>query len=724
MSFQSALQKEGWKLQSLLTKTPCHKCLSRVPEASRWTSIRFKTTTTPPYASLEGFRSELYNSGNINLPKSANLSLSVEKVIARRLARKRLLKSYWRLKMHNPQKLKKLSAEDVQLFIQRFSVYSGDIVSKRPMIESFYILREIKDRVFTQVTFTDAQAERMIFLATELKWFDKAVALTRLFAVEEKRQISIKTLDSLFQVLSERKDIDQMKHWWKYLKKKDMNPTEHTMRAFFMCYLRLGKQRTGVNFIQATAARKYHLARMIYMQRQELGMNGEKILKNLISRCLSRKELRIAESILDSTISLKDTNGAQICSEHIINYYISRLNNNQAIKIWEKMMENGIDLDKKTMDTLMISCANAKLHADTLRLYHRYQEIYPAIPHKLQTLAVRCMVNTREFDLAKRLSRDLLRSMPKMRKPLAALAARSLFSLSAKTGDFVLFEKAFNIANDLNLFLKHRALTSLAACYVKSKNTDEAKIVFKNIVNHTKGPDIYDFNILMRVVMEEDKAINHEKILDILKHMSLVHLTPNETTMRTMTKYYKAGSSMLLEIYKKMLEMPLKGSDLVYLNNIAISKQLQCEDLPSVVGKFFDNDKGKFFPGQNGRAIERDGITYKILLVDSLKHSRHIAISERLIKDMLSRDIKPSRALYESFIRSLCQQGKIKKARRYIEEMEANTGEKPSKETYTKLISGLVNQHKTKQGKEVSKEDIGEDCYDRRIRLLLGGNER
>ena len=127
---------------------------------------------------LDHFRNELYH------PEKYTTHLKIESPIAettitRRVARKRLLKSYCRLKTQEPQSLAELTREDIDQFLMRFTVHTDYLVAKRPMVEAFYILKELKEGKFIHVPFGVQEAEQMICLAAELKYFDTEVYLLK-----------------------------------------------------------------------------------------------------------------------------------------------------------------------------------------------------------------------------------------------------------------------------------------------------------------------------------------------------------------------------------------------------------------------------------------------------------------------------------------------------------------------------------------------------------------
>ncbi|KAL4212927.1 hypothetical protein CU097_007618 [Rhizopus azygosporus] len=719
MSFQSILQREGWRPQNhLFTKLLCQNCLSRSmpPFYRRWASTIPQQKTVERNL-LDHFREELYHPEKyVPDPNVQSYSPLVKTTITRRLTRKRLLKSYWRLKTKDPQRLAELTRQDIDQFISRFVVNSDDLVAKRPMVQIFYILQELKNGRFEQVSFGPNEAEHMICLAAELKWTDKCLALLHEIALKQKLSLSIRTYDAVFQLLSENKNLQEMEFWLNHMKEQSIGLTERTIRSVFLCHLGRGQAGDGIAYVkqnakgskllslideygddktellprllsyfamQALSEKQLYVARNIYIQKIELGLSSNSLLRRIMRACIQANELHTAEVVLRDTISIQDTKGAQLCADLLIDTLLHQRNIVHSVSVWQKMTQSGIELSQQTVDKLLVHCAKYKYHADVLRLYKRYQKVYPNMSYEARVRAVRCMVLVREYPLAKKLAEGLVAHIRNMDHRLGKLAARTFFSLSAKTGDIELFEQTFSQIEDLGPTIRHRGLTSLMACYIKRGDLLAAKSAFKSMADYTKGPDVVDFNLLMRTVLLEDKTINHEKILEILKHMALVNITPNQTTIRHMIQYYEQGSSMLNELYKKLLEMPLRKSDQVILNNMAIDKLLTKYSVEYVANLFFKNDRGLILPGENGKAIDRDTITYKMLLSACLSDNKpSLTIAERLIKDMLSRGIKPSMKHYVMFIELLGKKGNFRKARKYIKNMEENTGEKPKPTLY------------------------------------------
>ncbi|EPB88978.1 hypothetical protein HMPREF1544_04239 [Mucor circinelloides 1006PhL] len=298
--------------------------------------------------------------------------------------------------------------------------------------------------------------------------------------------------------------------------------------------------------------------------------------------------------------------------------------------------------------------------------------------------------------------------VPELKPDLAKSAVRALFSLSAQTGQVELFERAFQLNKKFDLSLTHVGLSSLVACYLMKGDVQSAKSTFKIVASHTSGPDVVDFNLLMRAtVMEEDKASAYDKILDILTHMKLVNVTPDLSTMRTMLNSYDSTSTMRNSLYNKLLNSPSASrADQVFLNNIAITNLLAKKDIEFMVGLLFRDNRGELFPGQDNKPIEVNGLTFKILMDAATFDVKNSSIAEKLFKSMRSRGMKPEKETYEKLISILARKGRLQKARRYITKMEQETGCKADVETYTKLVDGLLRIGKPHLAKEIIMQDM------------------
>ncbi|KAI8642195.1 hypothetical protein BD408DRAFT_482945 [Parasitella parasitica] len=324
-----------------------------------------------------------------------------------------------------------------------------------------------------------------------------------------------------------------------------------------------------------------------------------------------------------------------------------------------------------------------------------------------QDLAQLVKRQKRYLDAAQTVSVEVEKLVPDLKPNLARTALRALFSLAAQTGRVDICEKALELNKRFDLSLTHIGLSSLIACYLNKGDVQSAKSTFKTVASHTNGPDVIDFNLLMRTTVMENKAAAYSKILDILTHMKLVSVVPDLSTMRTMLSSYDSSSNMRDSLYDKLLKSPTASqADQVYLNNIAITNLLPKKGIQKMTGLLLRNNRGELFPGQETQRIAVDGMTFKILLDAATADTKYANIAEKLFKSMRSRGMKPEKQVYENLITILARKGKIQKARKYITRMEHETGYKADVDTYTKLVDGLVGLGKPHLAKEIIVQDM------------------
>ncbi|GAA5800831.1 hypothetical protein HPULCUR_006270 [Helicostylum pulchrum] len=673
-----SISRESWKSQKLLAQV-CGQCLSK---RILVTPVKFsrglgtqsvkESSPAPVPSLLESFRQELYQ------PTHNDLALSyspwVKKSIQRRQGRKKVLNMYQLMKNRHESLLSQLSQTDVDLLIQKFMTNPDDPSSNGPSTEAFDILQDLKEgQLFTQAKFRQEEMELMIYLATELKLTKKAMSLLT-EATEQYDQLNISCYEAVFGLLaSQKKQMKKMDYWLQHLEKVGLQPTKSIVRSVVLSKLMLNQLEEASVFLP-----------------------------------LFTGHVHTAERMLKDTITMEDIASASTCSKRLIQWYVSQKDMKHAMLVWEQMEHNGLIISQDVMEELLVHAAKLKYHVDTMKLYRRCNHLYPTST-EASIYVLQCMVRSKSFTNAALVRPDVESALNKNIKPnLARVACKSLFSLSAQTGDINLFERVFGLSEKLKLSLTHHGLTSLTATYIKLGDVELAKQAFQTVASHTDGPDVVDFNLLMRMIVLEDGKVDYEKIFDVLKHMDLVNVTPNETTLRTMATFYKSESEMQVSLYQKLLQHPSSISrfNQIFLNNLALSSLLTRMDISKVAGVFFRNNRAELFPSEKNQRILVNGITYNVLLNKANEERGHTSIAERLLKDMFSRGLKPTREVYECIIRNLAKKGKITKARKYIAQMEHDTGEKANAATYTKLIDGFLYLNKPLLAKSVITEDM------------------
>ncbi|ORZ10504.1 hypothetical protein BCR42DRAFT_422524 [Absidia repens] len=294
------------------------------------------------------------------------------------------------------------------------------------------------------------------------------------------------------------------------------------------------------------------------------------------------------------------------------------------------------------------------------------------------------------------------------------------YSLCAQLGDLDLFKSTLDIQWKVGLpGLHHHALTSLMATYVKIEDTASAKAVFDHLAHrleqqpkqrqsttpilssttpvttmnsmhdyedddHVVGGfdgeqdselsdvDVVDFNLLMRTIgVEHDEYLRRHqqegepvanRILEVLRHMNLVGVPLNITTLRTLLDVYKGKGLMEDEIFKTLLADPkATHHDDIWLNNLKLTRILyggKNSDAANrnrrsqiAANKFLSNDRHVLFPGApRGTSILANGMTYKILLDALTQHTETAHLAQRVYDHMRKRGWRPSVGVYERMV--------------------------------------------------------------------------
>lgn len=770
MSFQSIISpREGWKSQRLFAQV-CHSCLSRrtpvlthhirrnnttvvpAPSSSNIPKPMVKThkplhNTTPVALDnqklLESFRNELYHETSTSAknsdPSISTYSPLVRKTINRRDSRRQLLKIYQLLK-RKPQQFSQLTQTDIDHLVARFISNPDDPSTNEPTFEAFHILQDLKRKKFKNAQFRLEDAEKMIYFATELNYTQRAEDLL-IEATRKWKKVGMVTYESVMRVLSKNKQQARVDFWLDHIQKLGLSPSRDVVKSVIMCMIAtdqldaaaqyLKRNHPGqdlaqlvtrcvvddrqlldeaLNVFAMDCMEQWRLndMRLIYVRKRYFGMSTISVVKNLLNKSIHTGQLHTAEQLLSDTLYMQDTTGAQLCSKKLIEWYLSQKDITHAVSVWERMEMRNFVVPLQTMQALLTQAAKLRYHVDTMRLYKRCKDLYPEfIQAETRVHVLRCLIRSKQYDAAQIVSLEVEELVPELKPNLAKTALRALFSLSAQTGQVDLFERAFQLNKQLDLSLTHVGLSSLIACYLIRGDVQSAKSTFKTVASHTNGPDVVDFNLLMRATVMEDKAVAYDKILDILTHMKLVNVTPDLSTMRTMLNFYDSTSTMRKSLYSKLLNSPSASrADQVFLNNIAITSLLSKNNIQFITGLLFRNNRGELFPGQENQPIEVNGLTFKILLDAATVDTKNSSIAEKLFKSMRSRGMKPEKEVYEKLISIMARKGRLQKARRYISKMEEDTGCKADVETYTKLVDGLLKLGKPHLAKEIIKQDM------------------
>lgn len=747
-------------LSHTLKHTPPHPGPGRRFLSTAAVALPECTTTnkiTPASELLAQFRHDLYHMTD---KEALLLSYSppVRKTIQRREERKRIVASYRALKSQQPAALALLTQHDVDTLIAN--------IEHSDALEILQDLR--KGKLFRAVSFRQGDAETMIYLAIRMKSIKKALQLLDEFSVQFP-QLSIETYEAVIEYLATtNQQPQQLDRWIDYLVKerKVKEGSKTLVRSFILSRVSRNQLEEAAQYLKRHhptpdlaqlvtrhldddyelldhalnifAMDYFHAWRLeemrqVYLRKRTCGMSTSVIIKNLLGKSLHTGQVHtIAQRVLQDTLTLGDTANIQLSAKKLIGFYISKKDIKHAVRVWDDLTSHGVQLPQGVLQHLIIHAAKLKYHVDTMRIYQHYTDLYPnllltptpTIPTtnspsssfgEMHVQVLKCMVRSNNFISAEKVQPTVESLLDDMKPNLARTAVRSLFSLAAQTGNVDMFERVFRKSEKLKLSLTHKGLTSLIACYLTRGDIRSAKAAFQSVASHTDGPDVVDFNLLMRTVVMEDSqgkettVVNYDKILDILQHMNMVNITPDETTMRTMLGFYKSESEMQKSIYDKLLSNPdaISRFDQVFLNNIALGSLLTRMDVEQVVGILRTNRRQALFPSEPAhKRIHVNGMTYKMLIDAANKDSRYTHVAERLFKDMHARGMKPSRDVYTDLIHNLAKKGKIAKARKYITKMQEETGEPATIKTWTQLVDGLLLLGKPHLAKQIFTQDM------------------
>ncbi|SAM04050.1 hypothetical protein [Absidia glauca] len=488
-------------------------------------------------------------------------------------------------------------------------------------------------------------------------------------------------------------------------------------------------------------------------------------LIRLMDRYMETNQSKALHRLLDDALDMGHEKGVRIIANRLLNYYSTKNRLRHAIDLYyhlDSLPSNTTTMadtvyDMAKIRALLLQAAKSKYHVDVFRLYQRFITLYPSkLDIRAYTHILQMLVRTKKYDQARLVYQDILAQAT----PLLVVDSRKggdlesmtehtkrflhlVYSLCAQTGDLALFQSVVTLQRRLGLpVLHHHSLTSLMATYVKTGDTSSAKTVFDYLA-HRRVPqqqqqqqqqrssspveswtrpgdddlddveqsdvDVVDFNLLMRTVgQEEQHKVQHgngsnvpNQILDILRHMALVGVTSNATTLRTLLDIYPSDDIKM----EDQLFMTLRNDpqathhDRIWLNNLKLTRFLLDNNDKDGRGSlkaatiFLSNDRSSLFPECVDEPIEADGMTYKLLLDALTRHKRHAAMAQRVFDHMRSRGWRPTMVVYEQLMVVWAKRQQVEKVKAVIDVACQDLGwsQVPAK-WYTSALDALVNQ--------------------------------
>ena len=541
---------------------------------------------------------------------------------------------------------------------------------------------------------------------------------------------SVEAYDALVYSLALKGDMEGVTAWLKNMEKNGLAPTSRTIRSIVDGWLRLDDQAKAVEALKTHGVKVFDSirhaieqgqedlkilgiglnqlgheaiddwllgdARRFYHYCQERGIESQSLVRHFVDKSLYTFQPTHIYDLLGDTKAYEDKKGTYFVGRKLLKYYMARGNLTYAFRLWSSL--SGTEVAPDLCIDLFMALTQANRHEHLMRLYRFMKKRYPThISIDLYNAGLRTFVRTRSYANALTLYNDMIKinKIPPENMPRDMFD--SLYGLCARTGDTKLFRDVLERAAEAGMEMDNKALSSLMACYIQADDLGAAKQVFEAIAE-SHGPDVVDFNLLIRATAKEAQnqdTIDFSKILKILQHMSKVQVEPNASTYRTLLDIYREGQIEHQLFERLLIDPAARKFDQVFLNNIALTREVERQGPQVAVSKFMRNDRSILFPGTSrGVPIHADSMTYKILLDALTEQPKYMSLANKLYQSMRAKGWLPYRELYEQMILGWARKGRIQRARQIIQDMKEDLDIKPTVRIYTMLIDGLLVQNK------------------------------
>ncbi|KAI8141748.1 hypothetical protein BJV82DRAFT_617371 [Fennellomyces sp. T-0311] len=751
MSLQSLIRREGWRPHTLAflgsARTLCRNCLSRrmaaQPPIRAHVSVR--TFLSRPQQqqqqamahvpeSIQKLRTQLYDPpfpSRNQLKRQLRLGRMqgrVHNVIVRRIQRIQVMQIYREIR-RDANLLEALTHEDIESMLRLFSAYypRGSDQTTKMAAE---ILHDLS--VQRPALFTEKDAEMMVcFYATYGETTQAEKAMQGL--IYGKHVPSEKAYDALIHSLAAKGDMEGVGAWVSNMQANGLAPTSTTVRSMVDGWLGLGDENKAIQLLREYGANIDKLGRKLeqgesdrvvldtalsvfgdeainewllydamrfYRYRQERKMDTRGLVRHLVDTALYTLQPAVAHDMLAQVTQSNDPKAKGLIANKLLNYYLARGNSSHAFDLWKQMP--GVFGPNKYI-SLYDALARTNRQEQLMRLYRAMRKRYPQhISIELYNTGLRSFVRNKSYDYALGLYQDMIADkIPPgdMTKDMFY----SLYSLCAQTGRTDLFREVLEVGAQAGMDMDYKTMSSLMACYTESGDIKAAKQVFEAIAE-SHGPDVVDFNLLIRATAKEEDSVDFSKILKILQHMSKVQVEPDASTYRTLLDIYRDGE-VEQQLFERLLSDPgaLK-LDRVFLNNIALTREVERYGPHVAATKFMKDDRSALFPGTERVPIQANNMTYKILMDALVDRPKLMHVCDRLYQTMRKKGWLPYRPVYEHMILGWARKGRIQRARRLMQEMEEDLCIKSDIRIYTMLVDGLLLRNKLDLAVQVVEE--------------------
>ncbi|KAI9491586.1 hypothetical protein BDB00DRAFT_789417 [Zychaea mexicana] len=551
--------------------------------------------------------------------------------------------------------------------------------------------------------------------------------------IYRKQVPSQRAYEALVHCLAVKGDMEGVAAWLKNMQANGLAPTQMAVRAIVDGWLRLGNEdkaletlktlgkdsidvvrnaieqgqddrailNVGLKLFGHGAINAWLLedARRFYQYLRERGLPTQMLVRHLVDKSLQTFQLAHAYKLLEDARACRDKNGTQLIGHKLLKYYLTRSNMTHAFRLWSQL---STVIEPNLCVELYMALAKTNRHEQLMRLYRAIKKRYPEhISIELYNAGLATFVRTKSYTYAFKLYHDMKNSKISP-QDMPSGTFYSLYGLCAQTGRTQMFREVLETAAEAGMEMDNKALSSLMACYIKAGDIPAAKQVFEAIAE-SHGPDVVDFNLLIRATAEEqeENGVDFSKILKILQHMGKVQVEPDASTYRTLLDIYREGQ-IERQLFDRLLpDTNARKLDEVFVNNIALTRECERHGVDVAAAKFMNNDRAALFPGTPHVPILADSMTYKLLLDASAGRPKHMHVANRLYEKMRKKGWMPYRGVYERMILGWARKGRIQRARKLMREMEEDLNVEADLRIYTMLVDGLLLQNKSHAAIEV-----------------------
>lgn len=643
--------------------------------------------------------------------------------------------------------LEQLTKRDIQKLINTFTPNPDNPQARNACLFAIQVLEDIQAMRLPNLPFEEDDMEKLIYLYGEVGHVTK---------VEQLLQISMaaglapteEAYTTVIRLQAKAGDLNSALAWFKRMEDTELwPPPSQIVEWIVAAHIEAGQLDAAVQLLRTYPTHPYVVraiarglpadeilntalnrcayscvdrwrlndALWFYHIKRKAGLTMRGPMRDILYKALYTNQRALAERTVDSMIETEDKNSGFI-AQRLMRWYIRIHDVRHAVLLWDRLRAANIDLGEPDTARLLEKVALARYHVDLGRIYRYYTQHYSTtLSPDMYDKVIKGFLYSKRYQETEQIYQDMKAAVDP--EAIETTTYEALYGLCAQTGNTTLLHEILQTQHQIGDKPSKKALTSLMASYLVQKDFESARKVYQSIHLSEEGPDIVDYNLLLRMAaMEKDTEVDKQRILDILKHMTADGVQPDQTTFRTLVGVY-GDHAMSKQLFKWLLENSrhLTRADDVWVNNLALTLLVERCGPERAANVFLEGERRKLLRLALDEDVQlhdtqvylfTDDMTYKILLDALVAQPEYMAIVDALFKSMRARGFKPNVELYREMISGWANRGRIQRARQMMQTMEQDTGVAPDVTTYTRLIEGLVRVGKKDKVPQILEEMV------------------